>query len=398
VTTHILDNPVWHALTTQHAALAITAPGAAKYQPGIAPFAAVGDESGHAATQLISLVDDHESVYLVGVAPRLPPGWRLEPKPPVLQMICGSPPPEIPGPAITGMSAANRDDMLALTALVFPGFFRPRTLDMGCYLGIYDGGRLAAMAGERMRLDGYQEISAVCTHPDCVGRGYAQRLVSLLCRTALGRGFTPFLHVYHDNARAIGVYRKLGFAERTSLPLWSLHKNDDAPVRVLETERLALSQLADRDAEFIRGLLNEPSFIRYIGDRGVRTADDARRYINDGPVASYARYGFGLLRVGLKDSGTPIGICGVLKRDTLPEPDLGISLLPAWWSKGYALEAASAVMQQARAGLGLGRILAITSTDNDPSIRLLGKLGFRFERMTRLGDDATELRLFAAEP
>jgi RimJ/RimL family protein N-acetyltransferase len=130
----------------------------------------------------------------------------------------------------------------------------------------------------------------------------------------------------------------------------------------------------------------------------VRTADDARRYIQDGPVASYARYGYGLLRVGLKADDTPIGICGVLKRDTLPEPDLGFSLLPAYWSRGYAHEAADAVMRQARGALGVGRILAITSLDNESSIRLLGKLGFRFERMLRLGDDPTELRLFASEP
>jgi RimJ/RimL family protein N-acetyltransferase len=166
---------------------------------------------------------------------------------------------------------------------------------------------------------------------------------------------------------------------------------------MIETERLVLAHLAERDAEFIRGLLNEPSFLRYIGDRGVRTTDDARRYILDGPVASYARYGYGLLRVGLKAGDTPIGICGVLRRDTLPEPDLGFSLLPAWWSKGYAHEAASAVMQQAHGPLGLGRILAITSVDNEPSIKLLRKLGFRFERMVRLGDDPTELRLFASE-
>jgi len=173
---------------------------------------------------------------------------------------------------------------------------------------------------------------------------------------------------------------------------------DDRPLAVLETERLVLKQLADCDADFIRGLLNEPSFLRYIGDRGVRTTDDARRYIQDGPVASYARYGFGLLRVALKAGDTPIGICGVLKRDTLPEPDLGISLLPAWWSKGYAHEAASAVMDHARGPLSLGRILAITSVDNESSIKLLGKLGFRFERMIRLGDDSKELRLFASEP
>ena len=166
---------------------------------------------------------------------------------------------------------------------------------------------------------------------------------------------------------------------------------------MIETERLNLTHLANRDAEFIRGVLNEPSFLRFIGDRGVRTTDDACRYIQDGPVASYARYGYGLLRVGLKADDTPIGICGVLKRDTLPEPDLGFSLLPAWWSMGYAHEAASAVMRHARDELGVGRILAITSVDNESSIRLLGKLEFRFERTIRLGDDPTELRLFASE-
>jgi ribosomal protein S18 acetylase RimI-like enzyme len=222
-----LDNPVWHALTTQHAALAITATGAAKYPQAVAPFAAVDDEPGHAAMQLASLVEDSESVYLVGVAPDPPPGWILEPGKPCLQMICHAPPADIPGPPVTEMSEVQRDDMLALTALVFPGFFRPRTLEMGRYLGIYDGGRLAAMAGERMRLDGFQEISAVCTHPDYTGRGYAQRLVSLICRGAFERGFMPFLHVYHDNVRAIAVYRQLGFADRTSLPLWSLHKTND---------------------------------------------------------------------------------------------------------------------------------------------------------------------------
>ena len=222
--THTLDNPVWHSLRTQHAALAITAADAAKYPPAVAPFAAVADAPGRSANQLASLVGDSESVYLVGVAPEPPAGWVLEQGKPCLQMICHAPPAEVPGPPVTEMSALQRDDMLALTALVFPGFFRPRTLEMGRYLGIYDGRRLAAMAGERMRLDGFQEISAVCTHPDYTGRRYAQRLVSLASRSAYERGFVPFLHVYHDNVRAIGVYRQLGFIDRMNMPLWSMHK------------------------------------------------------------------------------------------------------------------------------------------------------------------------------
>jgi ribosomal protein S18 acetylase RimI-like enzyme len=224
VAAHPLDNPVWHSLATQHAGLAITAEGAARYPAQIVPFAAIGEPTARAADQLASLVDDAESVYVVGVAPVSPPGWQLEPKKPVLQMICTVRMPEVPGPAVTTMNAERIPDMVGLTELVFPGFFRPRTLEMGSYYGIYDGGRLAAMAGERMRLDGYQELSAVCTHPDYTGLGYAQRLLGLLCSSAFDRGFTPFLHVYADNERAIGVYRRMSFVDRTVLPFWALHQ------------------------------------------------------------------------------------------------------------------------------------------------------------------------------
>ncbi len=221
---HALDNPVWHSLTTQHAGLALTADGAARYPAAIVPFAAIAAPSARAAHQLTSLVGDAESVFVVGVAPEPPPGWQLEPKKPVLQMICKSRAPDLPGPSATTMTAVQAPDMLALTDLVFPGFFRPRTLEMGSYIGIYDGPRLAAMAGERMRLDGYQELSAVCTHPDYTGRGYAQRLLAILCNSAFDRGFTPFLHVYADNTRAIGVYRKMNFVDRAVLPFWALHQ------------------------------------------------------------------------------------------------------------------------------------------------------------------------------
>jgi ribosomal protein S18 acetylase RimI-like enzyme len=224
VTAHALDNPVWHSLTSEHANLAITADGAARYPAAIVPFAAVGEPTPRSADQLASLIDDAESVFVVGVAPEPPPGWQLERKKPVLQMVCTSRRAEVPGPPVKTMTAAEVPDMVALTDLVFPGFFRPRTLDMGSYFGIYDGRRLAAMAGERMRLDGYQELSAVCTHPDYTGRRYAQRLLGILCESAFGRGFTPFLHVYADNERAIGVYRAMGFVDRALLPFWALHQ------------------------------------------------------------------------------------------------------------------------------------------------------------------------------
>jgi ribosomal protein S18 acetylase RimI-like enzyme len=224
VAAHALDNPVWHSLTSRHAGLAITADGAARYPAAVVPFAGIAEPTDRAAHQLTSLVDDGESVYIVGVAPAPPPGWALEPKKPVLQMVCNVRAPEVPGPPVTPMGAAQVSDMVALTDLVFPGFFRPRTLEMGSYYGIYHGERLAAMAGERMRLDGYQELSAVCTHPDYTSRGYAQRLLSILCNSAFDREFVPFLHVYADNARAIGVYRRMSFVDRAVLPFWALHQ------------------------------------------------------------------------------------------------------------------------------------------------------------------------------
>ncbi|MDP2859906.1 MAG: GNAT family N-acetyltransferase, partial [Bacillota bacterium] len=115
-------------------------------------------------------------------------------------------------------------------------------------------------------------------------------------------------------------------------------------VLVLETNRLALRRLSVDDAEFILELLNDPSFVRYIGDRGVRTKDDARRSIQTGPMESYERFGFGLYLVELKETGEPIGICGLLKRESLQEVDVGFALLPRFWSKGYAVESVSAVL------------------------------------------------------
>jgi RimJ/RimL family protein N-acetyltransferase len=163
---------------------------------------------------------------------------------------------------------------------------------------------------------------------------------------------------------------------------------------VLETERLVLRRLSADDAEFILQLLNQPSFLQYIGDKGVRNNDDAINYIQTGPVASYERFGFGLYLVELKDTAVPIGICGLLKRDTLPDVDVGFAFLPDYWSRGYAFEAAAAVMNYGKEVLGLRRIVAITSLDNDSSIRLLEKIGLKFEGLIQLAEDQPEVRLF----
>ena len=168
--------------------------------------------------------------------------------------------------------------------------------------------------------------------------------------------------------------------------------------RVLETERLVLRRLTGEDAPFMLRLLNEPSWLRFIGDRGVRTLEDARRYILEGPVDMYERLGFGLYATTLKENDSvPIGICGLVKRDGLEDVDIGFALLPEYWGKGYAREAASAVMDYAKSVVGLTRIVAITSVDNESSARLLGKVGLRFERMTRLAEGGEEVRLFAWE-
>jgi RimJ/RimL family protein N-acetyltransferase len=168
------------------------------------------------------------------------------------------------------------------------------------------------------------------------------------------------------------------------------------PAPVLQTQRLVLRQFSNDDAEFVLKLLNEPSFLRYIGDKGVRNLDDAREYIANGPVASYERNGFGLYLVEMKEAGSPIGMCGLIKRDGLPDPDIGFAFLPDYWSRGYAVEAAAAVMTYAREIFQLNRILAITSLDNESSGRLLEKIGLQFERTIKLSEDGEELKLFVS--
>ena len=166
-------------------------------------------------------------------------------------------------------------------------------------------------------------------------------------------------------------------------------------MNVIETDRLALRRLSIDNAGFILDLLNQPSFIHFIGDRGVRTLDDARDYILKGPIASYERFGFGLYLTMLKESEVPIGICGLVKRESLEDVDVGFAFLPQFWSKGYASESASAVMAYGKSALGLNRIVGVTSADNYGSIRVLEKIGLRFAKMVRLSADGPELMLFA---
>jgi [ribosomal protein S5]-alanine N-acetyltransferase len=161
------------------------------------------------------------------------------------------------------------------------------------------------------------------------------------------------------------------------------------------TPRLVLRELDADDAAFILELLNEDDFVRFIGDKGVRTLADAGEYIDKGPVDSYARNGFGLYAACLRD-GTALGICGLVKREGLTAPDLGFAFLSRHRSKGYALESSQAVLERGREVFKLQRILAVTTPDNHRSIGLLEKAGFEYEGMIRLSDDADELKLFGS--
>ena len=244
MTPHVLDNPIWESLISRHRSLALRHGDVARYPPAVAPFlgvAADGIDAG-AALEVLVAPDNgaahdsapqtnapqtsaaHDGVYLLGPTPSVPGGWRVDKLAMLAQMVCPARMAEVDGPAIIELTDAHRVDVLALTALVYPHYFRPRTTELGRYFGIYQGGRLAAMIGERMGMDAWQEISAVCTHPDFNGRGYARRLLAWLTNDNLARGRTPFLHVSHDNQRAKRLYEQGGYRDRGDIGFWSLRR------------------------------------------------------------------------------------------------------------------------------------------------------------------------------
>jgi RimJ/RimL family protein N-acetyltransferase len=165
---------------------------------------------------------------------------------------------------------------------------------------------------------------------------------------------------------------------------------------VIRTARLTLRELELTDADFILELLNDAAFLRFIGDKGVRNAADARDYIQNGPIDSYRRHGFGLYAVCLTD-GTPTGMCGLVRREGLADADVGFAFLSRHRAKGYAVESAAAVLAHARDALRLHRIVAITSPENSGSIAVLTRIGLKFERLIRLNEDSPELKLFATD-
>jgi ribosomal protein S18 acetylase RimI-like enzyme len=221
---HPLDNPAWSALTTHQAHLALGGDRARRYPPRLAPIAALGRPDRAALEELATLVPEGDSVSLPAtlesVVPLLPRHLAVTLERRLVQMVCGTPG-DAPaaGPELSVLSEADIPDMLALTTLTHPGPFRSHTYTLGTYLGIRIGDRLAAMGGQRMHVPGYRELSAICTHPDFQGRGYARTIVARLMAETFERGLIPFLHVEEANQRAQAVYRGLGFLERARLPL-----------------------------------------------------------------------------------------------------------------------------------------------------------------------------------
>ena len=163
----------------------------------------------------------------------------------------------------------------------------------------------------------------------------------------------------------------------------------------LETERLRIEHLSQEDAAFILRLLNEPSFLENIGDKGVRDLEDACGYLRDGPMASYKKAGFGLFRVSSKHTGAVLGMCGLISRAVLDDVDIGYAFLPEFCGQGYAIESARAVMDFGREKLHLDPIVAVVSPGNTASVKVLAKLGMEFVRKIRLDNDQPEIDLYA---
>ncbi len=212
----VLDNPVWNGLSTTHAALAETNGALKRYAPGDAPFCAVSDTDAQVQADAVS---SGTVMYFVGAIPAMPPSWTATPRGPVLQMVYEGEPMAAPLDAgIVKMVEADVPDMLALTDLVYPEYFRPGNPRLGQYVGIREHGQLVAMAGIRFCPAGFRELSAICTHPSQLGRGHAGKLMAWLIGYILEQGDQPILHVGGANTRAVALYERMGFRTRREMP------------------------------------------------------------------------------------------------------------------------------------------------------------------------------------
>ncbi len=222
----VLDNPIWHSLNTLHAHLATGTPLAKRYPAEVARTVAIVDSSEAAVHDLSRIVSAGETVAIVRAqVPSELQGWKIEHREEIFQMICErfviEPEPSLP---VSVLTTNDVREMLGLIELTKPGPFLPRTIEMGRYVGLRQDGELVAMAGERFGFSGYREISAVCTHPDHQGKGYARQLASYLVNDNFRRGNVPFLHVRTENTRACALYETLNFRTRCKMGLLILSR------------------------------------------------------------------------------------------------------------------------------------------------------------------------------
>ncbi len=213
-----LENPIWAALNSAQQHFNIPAGAARRYPADVAPFCAVAEHGVPLSGEDLAGIESG-TYYFLGAMPELPEGWALQPLSGVLQMVYEGGPLAAPDASAIRVLAADDPAMVELTNLAFPGYFRPRTGEMGRYAGIHDdGGRLVALSGERMDLGHLREVSAVCTHPEFTGRGYARRLVEYIMYGMQQQGVRPMLHVGAANARAQALYRSMGYVATRELP------------------------------------------------------------------------------------------------------------------------------------------------------------------------------------
>jgi predicted GNAT family acetyltransferase len=217
--TLLLDNPIWHALSTEQSTLAEGNGLAKRFPSDVAPFGGLIDQSAAAYDALEKIRPGAVTALALDAEPVLPRNWEMVQRGEMYQMVCEAPAYADAQPIFRELTKADVPEMLALTKLTEPGPFLPRTIELGDYLGIFDAGSLVAMAGERLHLTGFTEISAVCTHPQYRGRGYGNALLCALIARILRRGETPFLHVKTENVTAVSLYEKLGFKVRAQLHL-----------------------------------------------------------------------------------------------------------------------------------------------------------------------------------
>lgn len=219
---HLLDNPIWNALSTRLDPYSVGGNLARRFDSAIGPLAGLYEQSPEAYAELAATLDPGQTTALfLDEAPRVPSSWQITRESELIQMICPGEPlfPAGDFPSLTPLTATDVPEMIDLVKLTEPGPFGPRTIELGGYIGLKIDGRIASMAGQRLAPPGFREISAVCTHPDFRGRSFAQLLVASVARQIRAQGETPFLTSLADNTRAISVYEAAGFVPRRSLHL-----------------------------------------------------------------------------------------------------------------------------------------------------------------------------------